>query len=386
MNKKRVLIIRNSNNENLNGSDRFPVFLASALSQNGYDPIVLSQSPGILSFARDNDISTLRGRSLRKHNWQGKYALLLPTYFVWQIILTFWYWGLFAKKKPSVIHIHSIDDFIAATIAGRLLRKRVIWTDPQELKFIWANVDRWFKNPVGKMIRWAAKFADKITVFSESEQSAINENIDAGGVVWQKIKVIYNGVDDLSDKYPRSDKDKYFKFCVASLLTEAKGIGDVINAFKKLSGNNKNLKLIIIGEGPDELKFRKEAEGMDNIEFLGHKDDLAPYIANADVFIRPAYYEGFSTALVEAGMLSCPIIATAVGGNIEIVKNNETGILIHPKDDLALYDAMEKLYKDPTLRKKLAESARKQYEEKFQFGKIVTNDFIPLYEDSKKIS
>jgi len=129
--------------------------------------------------------------------------------------------------------------------------------------------------------------------------------------------------------------------------------------------------------------LREEAEGNNNIQFLGAQNEISKYLGNSDAFVRPTYHDGFSLALIEATMLSCPIIATAVGGNIEIVKNNETGILIHPKDALALYGAMENFYKDSSLRQKLASNARKQYEELFQLDKIVIKDFIPLYEDSK---
>ena len=379
-NKKQVLIIRNSINEDLNGMDRFPVFLAETLTSNGYEPTIVSQSAKILSFARDKNIKTIRGRAAKRQNW----GFLFLGYLIWQGILTFWYWGLFVKKNPDVIHILSRDDFIAATIAGKLLGKKVIWTDPKELKYIWKNIYRWFSNPVGKMVHWAARFADKITVFSESEKSAVNENIDAGSSVWQKIKVAYNGLIDSADQYKKSKKDGTFQFCVASHLLIEKGVGEAINAFNKFSSEHKNVKLIILGDGPDEVSFREEAEGNNAIEFLGHQDNLLPYIGASDVFVRPTYHEGFSMALVEAGMLSCPIIATAVGGNVEVVKNNETGILLHSKDALALYDAMGKLYEDSSLRQKLAKNARTQYEKLFQFDKIVVNDFIPLYENTKK--
>jgi glycosyltransferase involved in cell wall biosynthesis len=379
-NKKQIIIIRNSQNDNLNGTDRFPVFLAESLISNGYEVSIVSQSAKILSFARDKNIKTIRGRVAKRQDWN----FLFLGYLIWQGILTFWYWGLFVKKNPDIIHVQSRDDFIAATIAGKLLGKKVIWTDPKELKYIWKNTYRWFKNPIGKMVHWAARFADKITVFSESERSAVNENIDAGSQVWQKIKVVYNGITDSASQYKKPKKDGVFQFCLASHLIVEKGVGEAINAFNKFSSEHKNVKLIILGDGPDEVNFREEAEGNSAIEFLGRQDSLLPYIGTSDVFIRPTYHEGFSMALVEAGMLSCPIIATAVGGNMEVVKNNETGILLHPKDALALYDAMDKLYKDSALCQKIAKNARTQYEKLFQFDKTIVNDFIPLYENNKK--
>lgn len=377
MNNKRVIIIRNSKSSNFNGNDLFSISLGTGLMKNGYDPIIVSQSEKILSLAREKNIETHRGKWAKRQDWRG---FLFPAYLIWQIVLIIWYWKLFVQKKPHIVHIQSRDDFIAATIAGRILRKRVIWTDQEELKDIWDNVDHWFKNPVGKLVRFAAKFAHKITVFSESERSFINEHISAGGVVWQKIKVVYGGVNDVSSEYKNQKNDKLFKFCVASHLNVEKGIGEAINAFGKLSHEYPNTRLIILGSGPDEVIFREEADGNKKVEFLGNQDNILPYIKDADVFIRPTYRDGFSIALIEAGMLSCPIIATAVGGNVEVVKNKETGLLVHPKDALSLYDAMDKLYNDSDLRKKLAHNARQQYEQLFQFNKIVTNEFIPLYE------
>ena len=106
-------------------------------------------------------------------------------------------------------------------------------------------------------------------------------------------------------------------------------------------------------------------------------------MANADIFIHPTYHEGFSVALVEAGMMSLPIIATAVGGNVEIIENEETGLLVQPKSSDELLGAMKELYENKALREKLAKNTRAQYVAKFQFNTIVKESFIPLYGDEK---
>ena len=78
-------------------------------------------------------------------------------------------------------------------------------------------------------------------------------------------------------------------------------------------------------------------------------------------------------------MLSLPIIATAVGGNTEIIHNEQTGLLVPSKDTQALKEAMERLYKDSALQNELGVSARQQYLESFVFSNIVLSTFIPLY-------
>jgi glycosyltransferase involved in cell wall biosynthesis len=78
-------------------------------------------------------------------------------------------------------------------------------------------------------------------------------------------------------------------------------------------------------------------------------------------------------------MLARPIIATAVGGNVEIIHDGETGLLVKAQDESDLRMAMERLYSDKKLRDTLGENARKQYEERFDFDHIVRESFIPLY-------
>ena len=142
--------------------------------------------------------------------------------------------------------------------------------------------------------------------------------------------------------------------------------------------------MVLLGDGAESTRLKQDAVGNKDILFMGYQEDPLATISQADVFVQPSYREGLSLALIEAGMLSLPIIATAVGGNPEVVHDQKTGLLVPPRDALALYDAMKLLYDDKSLRQRLATSAREQYVAKFQFDKIVVNDFLPLYEGVKK--
>ena len=375
------MIIRNSKSIDLGGGERFAVSLAEELAKNNYEPLIVSQSSSLLEFARDHGVKTTRGKWWAGQN--SKMARFLPVYFIWQVILTIWYWGFFIKRRPDIIHIQSKDDFIAATIAGKMLHKRVIWTDNHELKTVWKNVEIIFRNPIGKMVYSAAKRADRITFFSESERMIVSENLSAGGEVWQKLQVVHKGAADEANQYTKLHDGKQFKFCVANRITTQKGIGEVIAAFGKLSGEHSNIKLVLIGNGPEATKFKKETMENPDVIFMEDQKNQLIEMAATDVLVQPSYYEGLSISLIEAGMLSMPVIATAVGGNTEIVANNETGILVPPHDALALYDAMKLIYEDKPLRQKLAKNARAQYEKLFQLDKIITEQFIPIYEKTK---
>jgi glycosyltransferase involved in cell wall biosynthesis len=380
MNKKRVIIIRNAKHYDFGGGERFPVFLAEILQQNDIQPLVISRSLKLLSFAESKDVPTLRGWWWSQQNWNGSRAALFPIYFVWQCLLFVWYTQLFLRLKPTAVHIQSKDDFIAATFAAKFCRTRVIWTDHADLKHIWKNIGVWYKNPVGKLVHCAAKHADTITVVSKSELTLVSDNLKKNDTVGRKLMVVYNGVVDTRNDYPTEDVTNTFIFCVASRLVVDKGIGEVITAFTRLVAEYPESRLLLLGDGPDEAQFKKQAAGASSVTFAGYQKDPLRYMASSDVFVHPTYHEGFSVALVEASMLAKPIIATAVGGNVEIIYDDTTGLLVEAKNSDSLYTAMKRCIDDKELCQKLGDNARRQYLERFNFDVIVTKQFIPLYE------
>ena len=304
---------------------------------------------------------------------------MTPLYILWQLILILYYIIQFRRYQPDVIHLQSKDDFIAGSIAGKIIGARVVWTDHADLKHIWRQVDMRYKNPTGKIVAWAARFTDVITVVSQSERRLVTDNLPPNSSIHRKIVVVYNGINDQKPKR-MPPKNKLFTFCISGRLVIDKGIREAITAFRQFHAAHSDSRLILIGDGPDRLQFERQAKNLPVI-FRGYKTNPLPEVAAADVYLHPTYHEGFSVSLVEASMLQLPIIATSVGGNPEIIHNNKTGLLIPVKDSTALRGAMEQLYTDRKFRANLAAAARRQYLARFVFHTIVEKQFIPLYEN-----
>ena len=378
MSNKKVIIIRNAAPQDFGGGERFPVFLSEVLTNKGFQPLILSRSKKLLTFADEREQENNKSWWWGKQQWSGIYNIFIPIYILWQVLLYLYYITVFSTQKPQAVHIQSKDDFIAATHAAYSLGIVVIWTDHADLKHIWKSLGTPFKNTVGKLVYRAAKKADTITVVSESERKFITEHLSVESPVAKKLWVVHNGVVDSAQHYPQQKADR-LTFLIASRLVTDKGIGEAITAFTQLSTEIPKMRLIIIGDGPESDKFRALAEGTPSISFEGHQADPLTFMANADIFIHPTYHEGFSVALVEAGMMSLPIIATNVGGNVEIITNEETGLLVPAKNSDALYNAMKRLVEDSELRVSLGANARQQYKDNYQFNTIVEKDFIPLY-------
>ncbi|MDB5160734.1 MAG: glycosyl transferase group 1 [Candidatus Saccharibacteria bacterium] len=374
---KKVLIVRNAYRYDFGGGERVPVNLADVLSRNGYKPTIVSRSPKLLEYAASKDLQTVHGWWWARQNWSGPRVLLSPAYFIWQILLTAWYLGLLTRLRPDVVHPQSKDDFIAATIAAKLLGKRVIWSDHADLKYVYLNDKVWYKNPIGKLVKLCSRGAYAIILTSQNDKRQVEETL--GVKTDDKYKVIYNGIFDRPELLNKKHDGNKVIFAATSRLVTAKGIGELIEAFEQID-QDFPAELWLFGEGPEEKKFVAQAAGHSGIKFKGFPEDTLEQVAKADIFVHPSYLEGFSISLIEAAMLGKPIIACNVGGNPELVKDGINGILIPACNSGALASAMKKLATDKTLKEKYGKAARKTYEGNFVFENIIKEQYLPLYE------
>lgn len=179
-----------------------------------------------------------------------------------------------------------------------------------------------------------AKRADKIIVPSNYLKKIVsNWEIDP-----QKIKVIYNAFNVpaiLPDKETlRSELKLKGKIMVsAGRLVPWKGFELIIKLMPNLLNHYPDLKLFIAGEGPDKNRLSRliaENNLTNQVILTGRlvQTDLLKLIKAADLFVLNTSYEGFSHQLLEVMWCGTPIITTAVGGNIELIRNGENGLLL----------------------------------------------------------
>jgi glycosyltransferase involved in cell wall biosynthesis len=118
---------------------------------------------------------------------------------------------------------------------------------------------------------------------------------------------------------------------------------------------------VLAGDGPDRgaLEEQARALGVDNrVLFLGHREDIPDLLAASDVFVLPSLYEGLPLSILEAMAAGRPVIASAIGGNDEVIENGENGLLVPQADPEALAGALRALLSDPALARRLAEAGR----------------------------
>jgi len=123
-----------------------------------------------------------------------------------------------------------------------------------------------------------------------------------------------------------------------------------------------NFTLVIAGDGPDRAALEARATGLGvegRVRFLGSvsREQVLRLFRAADASVLSSAWENFPHTVVEALAVGCPVIATAVGGIPEVVRDSENGLLVPPNDVSALAAAIRRFFEDGALRRRLAETA-----------------------------
>lgn len=197
---------------------------------------------------------------------------------------------------------------------------------------------------------------------------AVARRLSEGGVGDERIRVVPSAVDParLHPQHGRAvvraglgaAPDDVCLLAVAS-LHRRKGLDVLLAALADLSQRGLRPSLWVAGEGPEGATLERLAEQLelaDRVRWLGRRDDVADLLAAADLFVLPSRREGLGVAALEAMALGRPLVASAVGGLGEAVRDGETGLLVPPDDAAALAGALARLLRDPELRRRLGEA------------------------------
>ena len=199
---------------------------------------------------------------------------------------------------------------------------------------------------------------------------------DYGFFLTNKTSVIYNGID--TSVFAKRTLDNKNKFIVSSHLRHSKGLQDLIQAVSLLEQPIQNqIQIDVYGEGPyeaDLLAMTKANHLEQIIHFKGGSSKLNELLSNYSYLLQPTYMECFSLSILESLAANVPVITTTVGGNLEIIENNQNGFIFDPKD----YFALSEILKNIVLGNlKIDKDVSLQIENDFNLDKMV-NEHIQL--------
>ena len=156
---------------------------------------------------------------------------------------------------------------------------------------------------------------------------------------------------------------------------------NLVNAFIELARANSRCRLVMVGDGPlhAEASAKLDDAGVAGASWLpGSRDDVAAILAHLDVFVLGSLREGISNTILEAMASALPIVATATGGNPELVDPDRNGTLVPPGDSAALAAALQRYGDDAELRSNQSKASRTMATNEFSLTTMI-NNYRELY-------
>jgi len=306
-----------------------------------------------------------QGMSVRIFNLKSYYSPL-------QIV------ALASFMKEEQFHLIHTHGYFASTF-GRLA---AIWARiPVVVTHVHSTYHDYGKRNL-LIERVLSYFTDRIICVSQVVQKFV---IEIEGINEQKTCVVYNGADIpliienpekiISGKRQWGIEQNDIVVVIVASLTENKGHKILLEAFKAVTQFLYGIKLLIVGDGPQNGVLKSMSIKLDideNVIFVGEQDNIQEMLQISDLFVLSSLFrEGLSIALIEAIAMGLPVITTNIGGNPEIIKDGVNGFLVPPGDADRLAHAIEILVSDPELRELMGRQGRKIYEQKFTLSRMI---------------
>lgn len=230
-----------------------------------------------------------------------------------------------------------------------------------------------------RLQRLAYRCASKVVANSE----AAREILEAEGLAPGSIAVIPNGIDAAG--YPERSAVEAIRpvrsvITVANLRRE-KSHETLIAAAALLAADFPDVTFQIVGDGPRraQLEGLARASQLENrVVFLGHREDVGTLLSQSDVFVLPSRSEAFPNGAIEAMAAGLPVVASRVGGLLDLIDHGRTGLLVEPGDPQALAAALRQLFTDRARAAQLGDRARAEVRQRYSFDRMVES-FEDLY-------
>ncbi|MBD3304739.1 glycosyltransferase [candidate division KSB3 bacterium] len=289
---------------------------------------------------------------------------------------------LIQHDQIEVIHAHHYSPYFYGLLASCYTRLRrwgkapkIVFTEHGRLYPERKHRKRMLCNPLFSLL------TDEIVTISESTKASLAtyENFPA-----HRISVVYNGIDlhDFSHPIDRASKKQTLGIPsqvqvigIVARLDPIKNHRMLLRAFVLVLQQRPETYLLIVGDGPEAASLKSLATDLQiaaKAKFLGSRTDVPDLLQVFDVFALSSLSEGTSVTLLEAMGAGIPIVATRVGGNPEVIgEEQECGYLVPSEDDEAMATKLLQLLRDEGLRQTMGQAGQQRVKAMFSLEKMV---------------
>jgi glycosyltransferase involved in cell wall biosynthesis len=293
---------------------------------------------------------------------------------------------LYRRIRPDVVHHVAMKPVLYGSLAARLARVPAIVNAFAGLGYAFigeARRTRLLRRAIEIGLRAAIGGGHTHVIFQNEDDS---EMFVRAGVVRREQVVIIRGAGvNLAEFSLQPEPQGECVVLLASRMLWDKGVGEFVKAARILKEQGRAVRFVLAGmvdEGnPAHITERQLVEWRDEgvVEWSGHSERMPDVLAAAHIVVLPSYREGLPKVLLEAAATGRATVATDVPGCREIVRHEENGLLVPPRDATALARAIEILLDDAPLRRRLGARGREIVEAEFS-SEQVARETLALYD------
>ena len=297
---------------------------------------------------------------------------------------------IFRKEKPDIVHTHTpkagLLGMMAAKFCGVKVRIHTVAGLPlmvekgfkhQLLKFIekltYASANHIWPNSNSLMqfiIKNKLCKTAKLSIIAKGSTNGIQLNR------FNKENLQPEIIDEIKTQINYSANNIYL-LCIGRLVVD-KGIAELVHVFTRLQKANDNLVLILVGEyettlDPLPSETLHEIEINPSIIHINWTTQVEYYMKLADLFVFPSHREGFPNVLLQAGAMGLPVICSHITGNIDIVTNNETGLIFDSGNEQQMLKLLQYALLHPQHMQNMAKKLQQEIKENYPRENIWQN-------------
>jgi len=377
MKNKKSTVMFTINKLIIGGAEQQFLELVKGLDKNRFNTIVVTLYPG---GELEEEVKNIPGIEYICLNRKSKY----------NIFTLFTIFRLLRKNKVDIIQPFLTPATFFTLLPAVLNGTRVkIVTERGSMRRIISKGYSFYLRIEDMLTR----FADMVIPNSKSGK----DYLITRGIKASHITVVYNGIN-IQRLIPNSADIKRIRDTlgltgntkvvgISASLTALKDHDTFLRAAQIVSGTIPKVKYFILGDGPlrQELETLARELGIESrVLFLGNQTEVSPYLSLLDVVCLSSNQpEGCSNAILEAMALGKPVVATRVGGNVELVEDGKTGLLVPIQDPKALADAILSLLNNPEQAREMGKQGKDRVAKDFSLERMV-RDYEAIYEEAMK--
>jgi len=273
---------------------------------------------------------------------------------------------IYRIERPVLVHHVAVKPVIYGTIAARLVGIHAIVNAIAGLGYVFSST-QWLARLLQPLVRLAYRLllnhrsVRTIVQNPDDRELLVNAGLGTSG---QVVLIRGSGVD-INEFHPRPEAGGRPMVILPGRMLWEKGVGEFVEAARQLRREGISADFVLVGprddDNPSSVPMSQLVEWQEQgiMQWWGYRSDMTDVLTQAHIVVLPSYREGLPKALIEAAACERALVSTDVPGCREIVRNEENGILVPPRDSAALAQAIRRLIQNSVLRHQMGKKGRK---------------------------